>query len=256
MNDTHTFAAAATRLARNSVEPSEYDRIGRESAQHPLNPDQIARQLRGFEPALDRRRSPALDAFCRAKGLSIHALQTMGARVKDAVIAFPSAAGIKFRRMDNGQRWSRGRFRDHPLNIFYAPAEPYTSLILAEGETDAAALIEAYRTTADVAVMPLGAAVWSEIWTAQLAPYPVIYVATDADEHGEQAWQELRDTTDLPLARHRPPAPHKDWCDRLAKNLQVPPLGARASSEFFRNETQTMVASSSEVVVVQPRRPE
>jgi hypothetical protein len=209
-------------LYTQAVKNDEYERLARESAQRPLNPPQIEQALAGFVPVLAAEDNECLAGFCAAKGIGLGALTIMGARANGVEIAYPYAAGVKFRRMDGSayastgtDRRMWGRFRNHPLPIFYG-REPYARAVLSESETDAAALIDAYPD-ADVAVMPLGASVWSDVWTAQFAGvYVIVHVATDADAAGEQAWENIWRTARVPGAvRHAPPKGFKDWAEAL-----------------------------------------
>jgi hypothetical protein len=187
------------------------DAVRHDSKQRPLSRIGIELALAEFEPVKLEVDGSEVDRFCERKGVTRGSLSAMGTQVKGDILAFPYAAGVKFRDMTNGKRWSRGRFQNHPLAIHLGlGGEPYyANVIVAEGETDAAALLAEYRE-ADVAVMPLGALTWTPLWTAQLGVYRVVNVATDNDVPGEGAFERLRETG-LPVARHAAPDGHKDW---------------------------------------------
>lgn len=182
----------------------------RESDQLPLGPLGIEAALRGFgDPT-----TPEARAFTEARSLSTGPFTRMGARVKGDVIAFPFAAGVKFRRMDTGKRWMTGRFKEHPLNIYYG-TQPYARVLVSESETDTAALLTLYPNW-DVALMPLGACCWSPLWTAQLASYSAVAAALDNDKAGDVGAALI--AAALPQAvRHAPPEGVKDWSAWLAR---------------------------------------
>lgn len=190
-----------------------YDRAASaDSIQQPLGPMGLAAELSGYSTP---ESSTAAKEFMAARGLDTGPLVRMGARVRGPAIAYPFVAGVKYRRMDTGRRWMRGRFRDHPLNVYYG-TEPYQQVFVAESETDTAALLAAYPTC-DVALMPLGAATWAPIWTAQLAIYPAVYIALDNDDAGELGAELI--AAALPQAvRHAATGEVKDWSAWIAAN--------------------------------------
>jgi KaiC/GvpD/RAD55 family RecA-like ATPase len=161
--------------------------------------------------------NPLLDAFCARKRITITGLRKLGAKLSaDDTLAFGYSGGIKYRNMLNGQRWSSIGARFDELKVVPAGIEPTPVVLLAEGETDAARLADAYGV--DVAVLPAGARAFGPKHADQLTSYQVVYVATDADEAGDAGADKVR-TLVLQAQRFRPDGA-KDWCALDA----LPPL--------------------------------
>jgi hypothetical protein len=158
-----------------------------------------------------RGENPALDSFCERKNISIADLVRLGARLSaPTVLAFAFPGGIKYRDVVTDRRWAYVGSEWHSVKIVPASgngAGPSDTVIIAEGETDAARLSAHYHC--DVAVLPAGAGGWRPSYRDQLVGYERVYVATDADGAGDRAADRI--LAELPGAvRLRPPA--SDWC--------------------------------------------
>jgi hypothetical protein len=230
-----------SRLARSFEESPWYERASRESNQRPLNPVARETALRDFTRELHT--NPELSDFAAARGLDTGPFYLMGAWVRGPVIAYPFAGGIKFRDTQTNKRWMRGRFREHPLNIYYG-SEPYARVLVAESETDTAALIRLYPEV-DVALMPLGARVWTDIWTAQLANYEQVLIALDNDQAGEAGAVNIGAAVPQ-AARFAAPGEVKDWSEWVAANgTRNPPLDLSSSYRKRRDDETTLFSGES-----------
>lgn len=263
----------STTTKNSSESPAHdwYDRPYSESHPTPLGPLTFD-SWRDATVPVDQ--SDEARRFAAERGLTTGPFVRMGCRVgawqaplrlspADAgqVLWYPSTAGLKCRRMDNGAKRSMGAFRDHPLNVFYG-SDPYARVLVAESETDAAALLTLYPE-ADVAVAPLGARTWAPIWTAQLALYPAVYVAYDADEAGEEGAAKV--CAALPQAvRHAPPD-GKDWAAWCHDNhdKSAPALEGRFEADLCccghlvndpDNNNTDLLKIPGRVVVIRPDR--
>lgn len=178
-----------------------------------------------FSRLPDEGVNPHLDAFCERKGITIGSLLRLGARLSaDHVLAFEFGAGIKYRDMDSGQRWSYTGSEWRTLKIVPAPeGGARTTCIVCEGETDAARLTLLYPSV-DVAVLPAGARAFDkyrETYVNQLSGYELVLVGLDNDEAGDAGTAKIMEHVAAAMP-FRPPA--NDWCDTAADD--APPLPA------------------------------
>lgn len=150
-----------------------------------------------------------LDKFCERKGVSIDDLRSIGTKMTSTgELAWLFPGGIKYRKL-TGERRAEGTLdRFKVLGVV-----PYKGAIVAEGETDAAALRRACPDYA-LLVMPAGAKAVSDKMLKTVADAAaVVYIALDADEAGDEGAAKF----DLPNCRRmRPPAPYNDWAEALS----------------------------------------
>lgn len=160
--------------------------------------------------------NPALDAFLERKRISVGSLVRVGARLAEpTVLAFAGPGWLKFRDLVTDRRWNYVGSSFDELRIVQG-RNGRERVVVAEGESDAARLSDAYDC--DVAVMPAGAGYFPASYAEQLRGYRTVYVALDADRAGDAGAQKVLDA--LPNAvRHRPP--DSDWC---AVEGELPPL--------------------------------
>lgn len=151
-----------------------------------------------------------LDAFCRRKRISISALVRLGARLSEpTVLAFSFEGGIKYRDILTDKRWAFPESEFKRLKVVTQHRDPAPKVILAEGETDAARLLDGYERC-DVAVLPAGALTWKEEWDEQVEGYEVIYVGLDNNAAGDRGAQKIIRRF-AQATRFTPTA--DDWCD-------------------------------------------
>lgn len=163
-----------------------------------------------YEYLPDAGVNPALDAFCARKNLSIEALVRIGARLcSSTVLAVPFERGIKFRDIVTDRRWAyHGSDFRSSMKIIRAGTEPSNTIVLCEGETDAARLTMLYNGL-DVGMMPVGAKHFPASYAAQCKPYDSVLCGTDPDAAGEAGWAKIKQL--IPHAvRWRPDS--GDWC--------------------------------------------
>lgn len=154
--------------------------------------------------------SAILDTFCSRKHISIEALVRIGTRMSASdVLAFVYPGGLKFRNLVTGQRWNYTGSSFSGVKIITGLQGPSDTVIVCEGETDAARLTMVYPQ-ADVAMLPAGARAFPDGWAKQLLPYRGVLLGLDDDEAGEAGARKIAKL--VPHAvRFKPPA--KDWCD-------------------------------------------
>lgn len=151
--------------------------------------------------------SPPLDAFLARKHLDIAALVRIGARLSaPTVLAVAFEGGIKYRDVVTNRRTSYEGSTFDSLKLI--PGRDSDTVILCEGETDAARLTMLYDC--DVGLLPSGAGHWTDGYATQVAHYDRVFVGLDDDQAGERGWMKIQ--ASLPHAvRWRPPA--NDWCE-------------------------------------------
>lgn len=188
----------------------------------------------GFRPLPVSGVNVALDAFCERKNLSIESLIRIGARLaSEHVLAFAGPGYIKYRDVVSNERWSYADCDWSKLRIVRAGPEPSDTVIVAEGETDAAWLT--MRAGCDVAILPAGALYFPASYAEQLREYEQVLAATDTDSAGEKGAALILDA--LPQAqRYAPPA--NDWCasDELPPFPEKPEFhGETVGGLFFED---------------------
>jgi hypothetical protein len=199
-----------------------------------------------YEPLPDEGENRLLDEFCARKRISIGGLARLGARMPEpGVLAFALPGGIKYRDIVTGRRWSRLGSTWDALKIVRAGTEPSPTVIVVEGETDAARLTMAYE--ADVAVLPAGARTVKPEYIEQLREYELVLVGTDDDEAGEVGAEKILDA--LPQA-HRLVPPNGDWCDTPDEELPELPSETVPRRLLVFTPLADVVASEIEPAVV------
>lgn len=172
--------------------------------------DEMAETWDGFGRLPEPGENAALDSFVERKGISHASLVRLGARLTDTtVLAFAFPGGIKFRDLVTDRRWSYYASEWRQLKIVRAGLEPTPTVILAEGESDAAWLSDHYEV--DVAVLPAGAdpRPHTAAYAEQLSSYELVLLGQDDDRAGDEGAALLQAL--LPQAmRFKPPA--NDWC--------------------------------------------
>jgi hypothetical protein len=183
--------------------------------------DELAALWDGYDRLPEPGEHDALDSFIERKRLTHGALVKLGARMAGTLtLAFGFPGGIKFRGIENAQKWSAPGSSFEALKILRAGAERSDVVIVGEGETDSARLTLLYPQ-ADVAVIPAGAKRWTRTFADQLSGYKQVLVGLDNDEAAEIGWEKIKDT--LPHAqRFAPPAGIKDWCELDAAPPALP----------------------------------
>ena len=163
--------------------------------------------------------SPLLAKFLEDKGLEAVDLARVGARWKSPdtlVYFFPE--GNKYRRLTDDHRWNTTGTEWQRAKLVAEPGRDPDGVILAEGETDGAALAARWGKRYDVAVLPAGARGIPPGLAAQLSPYERVLVALDADEAGDEGAAAIRSL--LPAGRRlRPPEASVDWCAALVDGV-------------------------------------
>lgn len=192
------------------------------------NDDELAAVWDSFPRLPEPGANDVLDAFVARKNLTIPALAKLGTRLAtETTLAFAFHGGIKYRNMEDGTRWSYKDSEFTRLKIVRAGAKHADTVILAEGETDAARLTILYPG-ADIAVLPAGAKRFHEGFANQLADYAVVAVGLDNDEAGTAGYDKVKSL--LPRALRFAPPGVNDWC-ALAPDAEVPPLPTAEQAE-------------------------
>ena len=146
------------------------------------------------------------DKFCRDKGVSIQDLRNIGTKMTSTgELAWLFPGGIKYRKL-TGERRATGTLKQFKL----LKVTDAVAWIVAEGETDAAALRRACPNY-NIAIMPAGALAVSDDMLAQIADSKIpVLLALDADDAGDAG------AAKMPGVRLRPPEPYGDWAEALS----------------------------------------
>lgn len=159
--------------------------------------------------------------FARDRGLEPVDLARVGARWQHpATLVYYFDGGLKYRDVINDVRWNEEGARFDHARIVRHRGEEVLGAIVAEGETDAAALAR-HAPSWDIAVLPAGARRVPPGLGAQLRSYPSVLVALDADEAGDAGSVSLHDL--VPRARRLRPPDGTDWCAVLAARTDPEP---------------------------------
>lgn len=162
-----------------------------------------------------------LDSFVAQKHITIAALRRLGTRIQGNTLAFAFPDALKFRDLDSGRRWAELGAQWRSLKIVPAGPTRAETVIIAEGETDAARLGLLFPSF-DVAVLPGGARTWAPTFGAQLQPYDRILVALDNDAAGNAGAAIITEALGHAV-RYAPPDGVKDWC-ALPEGAELPAL--------------------------------
>jgi hypothetical protein len=164
-----------------------------------------------------------LDAFCERKRITIAALGQLGARyaVRNgrACLAFAGTNGagrvtaVKYRPLDGNSHDSTAEDRSvwqRPIVV----GEPLAlNWLVAEGETDAARLLELSGGVAAVLALPAGAATFKPEWARIIPRGATCWLAYDADEDGDKGAAKAARLLGGKTVRLRPPDDVNDWCE-------------------------------------------
>jgi hypothetical protein len=164
-----------------------------------------------------------VEAFARAKGITVDALVALGTRVNidrnggvELAWGYETRSGavtaVKFRPLDDGKK-------RHAL----APSSFLEPLVLgdrgsldwfvAEGETDAARLYDLVGDVAAVLVLPAGAEAFKPAWSHVIPRGATVHLCHDADDAGDRGADKAARIIGGRTVRVRPPVDNHDWCD-------------------------------------------
>lgn len=183
-------------------------------------PNDAARERRdlwaSFQP-LHLVSHPLLAAFLDERGLEAADLSRVGARwdSEAQALCYFFSEGLKWRPIDGRSRWTEE-------GVTFSRAKIVTNkvgttppgIIVAEGETDAAALSR-HAPAWDIAILPAGSKGLPTGIAESLVDYEVVLLGNDADEAGDLGAKALQEK--LPRSRRlRCPLAGGDWCEYLA----------------------------------------
>ena len=183
-------------------------------------PDDSTRARRdlwlGFQP-LSEVTHPLFLNFLSERSLESADLSRVGARwdrEAQAIVYFFSE-GLKYRPLDGRNRWTEdGVEFTRPRIVSNSRGVSPPGVIVAEGETDAAALSR-HAPSWDIAILPAGSKGLSANVAKSLSAYEVVLLGNDNDEAGNQGAEALLEM--LPRGRRLcPPLEGQDWCAFLA----------------------------------------
>jgi hypothetical protein len=182
------------------------------AAEHPT----LAAQWDSYNWLPDEGRNLLFDKFCKDKGITRNDLAAIGTKMTGGGwLAWLFPAGIKYRAL-TGERKAEGtldQFKSIPAYV-----EPAEGCIVAEGETDGAALHRACPEYS-IAIMPAGALAVSKRMLDVLNQLDIpVFLALDADEAGDAG------AAKMPGLRMRPPEPFNDWAEALSVGGLAEPL--------------------------------
>lgn len=179
-----------------------------------------------------------LDKFLEDRHLHVNSLLKIGTKIlPDGVtLVFGSDRGIKYRRITDGKRWGFPGSEFMLPKILQRQPERAKSILIVEGETDAARMLEAPYDF-DVAMLLSGAGGFNADSAAVLAGYEQVLVGTDNDEAGNAGAAKIQKL--VPHAqRWAPPEGRNDWCEveddwpALPEPVKVLPIIVNAADLF------------------------
>lgn len=192
----------------------------------------------GYERLPEPGQNDVLDGFCRRKHLSIASLIRVGARLSDyRVLAFAGPGYIKYRNMETDERSTMPGSALNELRMVPSQTGDSDTVIVAEGETDAARLTMLYPQ-ANVGILPGGARRLTQTMVEQVVGYPVVlatYDQGDGDGAGDKGWVKFK--AHVPHAVRWNPRGCHDWCDfeGEAPDLPLPVEVDRVGPIIFRS---------------------
>jgi hypothetical protein len=188
-----------------------------------------------------------VEGFCASKRIDVDALTALETRLAlrgrgpDLLLAWPGygrlagrrvVTAVKYRHLSNGERSAEPGSTFGELLV--AGDRSALDWFLAEGETDAARLVELVGDVAAVVCLPAGALMFKREWTATVPRGATVYLAHDADRAGDDGARKAATLLGGRTVRIRPPDGAKDWCawdgDREAFVRLVREAKARARS--------------------------
>jgi hypothetical protein len=202
-----------------------YHRLEREQASAKRAVDHTARWAT-LEPVatVNGQTEERLRAFCEAKRITIEALSALDTRVAvrkggrvELAFAGENHAGaitaIKYRPLDGTSHDSTAEPPSVWVRPIIAGRRDALDWFIAEGETDAARLVELVGDRAAVMVLPAGARTFRSEWAALIPRGATVALAHDADQHGDDGAEKAARILGGRTLRLRPPIEGADWCE-------------------------------------------
>ncbi len=169
--------------------------------------------------------------FCDRKRISREALFALDPRVKvdrngGIFLAFAGfndagrVTAIKYRPIDGNSADSRA---EGPSVWLRPPVVGHSDSLewfVAEGETDAARLLDLLPAGAAVLVLPAGALTFKPEWVDRIPRGATVYLCHDADKAGDEGADKAARILGSRTIRVRPPEEGTDWCDWLGSREQ------------------------------------
>jgi hypothetical protein len=163
-----------------------------------------------------------LERFCESKRFRLAALGALGARVAirngnkvELAFAGENGAGvvtaIKYRPLDGSSHDSWSENHSTWLRPIVAGKRDSLDWLVAEGETDAARLVELVGDRVAIMVLPTGARRFEREWAAIVPRGARVGLCHDDDEHGDAGAERAAAILGGRTFRVRPPG--GDWCE-------------------------------------------
>jgi len=195
----------------------------------------------------------ALEHFCKAKRITVAALEQLGARIAVRQggywLAFSGSNGdgrvtaLKYRPLGGSSHETIAEKPSTWLRPIVAGKLDSTDWLIAEGETDAARLLGLVGDVAAVLALPAGAKTFKKEWAALIPRGATVALCHDADEDGDAGAAKAAKILGGTTVRVRPPVDGTDWCDFTGDRAEFLELvkAARPSE------------SASGIVLIDPR---
>ena len=173
--------------------------------------DDLRNELDRYDALPEASACEPLDNFIEAKHLTRASLLRVGVRWSPPfTLVYIGPGYIKFRNLSTGKKLNHIEFNDFSkLRIIHAGRENAETLLIAEGETDAAWLSDHYPG-ADVAILPSGSQSFQPGHVSQVVSYKQVIIMTDPDRAGDAGAKRIQDL--VPHAQILQPA-NGDWCE-------------------------------------------
>jgi AAA domain len=191
--------------------------------------------------SLERR----IRRFCEDKRIRPEALLALDARVKvdkhgAVYLAFAGRAvngavtAIKYRPLGGSSHDTKAEQPSVWVRPIVVGKRDSLEWFVAEGETDAARIVDLVPETAAVLCLPAGARTFKREWADLIPRGARVYLCHDADEEGDNGAEKTARTVGGTTVRLRPPVEGGDWCDWAGDRKAFAALIREARSEGER----------------------
>jgi hypothetical protein len=220
-----------------------YDRLAEEAERRPKKAADWSATWAKLTPvgSVNGQTKQRLERFCESKRLTLAGLEALGARVairkgNKAELAFAGTNGadavcaIKYRPLEGSSHDSHAENPSAWLRPIVAGNRDSLDWLLAEGETDAARLVELVGDLVAIIVLPAGARTFKREWAALIPRGARVGLCHDADEEGDAGAEKAATLLGGRTHRIRPPIAGGDWCDWAGDREEFLALAKLATS--------------------------
>jgi hypothetical protein len=197
-----------------------YQRLAEDAERPPKRLRDHTATWNQLEPASAANGS--VTAFCARKGISVAALEALGARIAvrngQVCLAFAGTNGngvvtaIKYRPVDGSSHDSTAEKSSVWLRPLVIGNMASRDWFIVEGETDAARIHGLAGDAVAIVVLPAGARTFKRGWADPIPRGARVFLALDNDDDGDAGAEKIASILGGSV-RVRPPDGVNDWCD-------------------------------------------